>query len=43
LAGDVACEHTGEESLVATDLLQYLPAAFRRMRQWAKAKNIRLC
>jgi NAD(P)H-hydrate epimerase len=43
LAGDVACEHTGEESLVATDLLRYLPVAFRRMRQWAKAKNIRLC
>ena len=43
LAGDVACEHIGEESLVATDLLRYLPAAFRRMRQWAKRKNIRLC
>ena len=39
LAGDVACEHTGEESLVATDLLRYLPAAFRRMRQWAKREK----
>ena len=43
LAGDVACEHTGEESLVATDLLRFLPAAFHRTRQWANAKNIRLC
>jgi NAD(P)H-hydrate epimerase len=43
LAGDVACGHTGEECLVATDLLRYLPAAFRRMRQWAQGKNIRLC
>jgi NAD(P)H-hydrate epimerase len=43
LAGDVACQHTGEESLVATDLLRYLPLAFRRMRQRSKEKNIRLC
>jgi NAD(P)H-hydrate epimerase len=43
LSGDVARDHIGEESLVATDLLRYLPAAFRRMRQWARAKNIRLC
>jgi NAD(P)H-hydrate epimerase len=43
LAGDAACRHTGEESLVATDLLRYLPVAFRKMRQRAKGKNIRLC
>jgi NAD(P)H-hydrate epimerase len=43
LAGDVACLHVGEESLVATDLLRYLPLAFRRMRQRATGKNIRLC
>jgi NAD(P)H-hydrate epimerase len=43
LAGDAACEHIGEEALVATDLLRYLPVAFRKLRQRAKAKNIRLC
>jgi ADP-dependent NAD(P)H-hydrate dehydratase / NAD(P)H-hydrate epimerase len=43
LAGDAACRHIGEESLVATDLLRYLPLAFRQMRQRATGKNIRLC
>ena len=43
LAGDVACIHTGPESLVATDLLRYLPVAFRLARLRAKQKNIRLC
>jgi NAD(P)H-hydrate epimerase len=43
LAGDVACEYTGEESLVAADLLRYLPGAFREMRHRAMNKNIRLC
>ncbi|HVJ05525.1 MAG TPA: NAD(P)H-hydrate dehydratase [Candidatus Saccharimonadales bacterium] len=43
LVGDVAGEHMGEESLIATDLLRYLPLGFREMRQRAKAKNIRLC
>lgn len=43
LVGDVAKQHMGEESLVATDLLHYLPAAFREMRQRAQGKNIRLC
>ncbi len=42
LAGDAAVEHTGEESLVATDLLRFLPVAFRKMRQRARGKNIRL-
>ncbi len=28
LAGDLACEELGEPSLVATDLVRYLPAAF---------------
>ena len=32
LAGDVACETMGEPSLVATDLIQALPEAFRRIR-----------
>jgi ADP-dependent NAD(P)H-hydrate dehydratase / NAD(P)H-hydrate epimerase len=43
LAGDVACEQVGEEPLVATDLLQYLPQAFRELRRRAFGKNIRLC
>jgi NAD(P)H-hydrate epimerase len=36
LAGDVAHERMGEHSLVATDLLQALPEAFRRTRQRAQ-------
>jgi len=43
LAGDAAGESIGQEALVATDLLRFLPLAFRRMRQRAKTKNIRLC
>jgi len=43
LAGDAACEHTGEESLIATDLLHYLPEAFHIARERAACKNIRLC
>jgi NAD(P)H-hydrate epimerase len=35
LAGDVACESMGEHSLVATDLLNALPEAFRRTRSAA--------
>jgi NAD(P)H-hydrate epimerase len=42
LAGDAAAERMGEEALVATDLLRCLPAAFRKMRQRAQARNIRL-
>jgi NAD(P)H-hydrate epimerase len=32
LAGDLAAESEAEESLVATDLLDYLPQAFKRIR-----------
>ncbi len=32
LAGDLAAEAQGEESLIATDLLRYLPHAFRKVR-----------
>jgi NAD(P)H-hydrate epimerase len=42
LAGDVAADSVGQEALVATDLLRYLPLAFRKMRQRAKTKNIRI-
>jgi len=42
LAGDVACETTGEHSLVATDLLASLPEAFRRARKAAQDKLVRI-
>jgi NAD(P)H-hydrate epimerase len=40
LAGDVACQSTGEHSLVATDLVAALPEAFRRTRKNAAGKWI---
>jgi len=43
LAADVAVEKTGEESLVATDLLRYMPRAFGELRRRALEKNVRLC
>jgi ADP-dependent NAD(P)H-hydrate dehydratase / NAD(P)H-hydrate epimerase len=42
LAGDVMRESIGEHSLVATDLLQGLPETFRRTRQAARKKVVRL-
>ena len=42
LAGDVACEKMGEHSLVATDLLDGLPEAFRRATQWASEEMTRI-
>ncbi|MGC2173232.1 MAG: NAD(P)H-hydrate dehydratase [Candidatus Sulfotelmatobacter sp.] len=42
LAGDVMRERVGEHSLVATDLLQGLPEAFRRTREIAREKPLRL-
>jgi ADP-dependent NAD(P)H-hydrate dehydratase / NAD(P)H-hydrate epimerase len=33
LAGDIACETKGEQSLVATDLIKALPEAFQRVRE----------
>jgi ADP-dependent NAD(P)H-hydrate dehydratase / NAD(P)H-hydrate epimerase len=41
LAGDVAHDKLGEHSLVATDLLQGLPQAFRRTREMAQEKFVR--
>ncbi len=40
-AGDVACEKSGEQSLVATDLLAALPEAFRRVRAEAAKPTVR--
>jgi hydroxyethylthiazole kinase-like uncharacterized protein yjeF len=42
LAGDVAAAEMGEECLVATDLLRFLPHGFRELRRRASGKNIRL-
>jgi hydroxyethylthiazole kinase-like uncharacterized protein yjeF len=41
LAGDLACESVGENSLVATDLLKFLPTAFARVRE-LKSEEIRI-
>ncbi len=41
LAGDVACETKGEYSLIATDLLDGLPEAFRRV-QTASGKVVQI-
>lgn len=38
LAGDLAAEALGENSLIATDLLKFLPQAFARRRQLADSK-----
>lgn len=40
LAGDAARDAVGEHSLIATDLLGYLPEAFRRARADAKAASV---
>jgi len=42
MAGDAAAEAVGEESAIAGDLLNFLPVAFRRMREWARGNSIRL-
>jgi hydroxyethylthiazole kinase-like uncharacterized protein yjeF len=42
LAGDVACESMGEQSLVATDLIKALPEAMRRARQAANDSVVRI-
>jgi len=42
LAGDVAEESTGEQSLVATDLISALPQAFRRFRAQAAEKWVKI-
>ena len=42
LAGDIAREHVGEKSLIAGDLITYLPEAFRRAQEWSTEKLVRL-
>ena len=42
LAGDIAVESTGEQSLVATDLISTLPKAFRRFRAQAAEKWVKI-
>jgi ADP-dependent NAD(P)H-hydrate dehydratase / NAD(P)H-hydrate epimerase len=42
LAGDVACESTGEQALVATDLIKALPTAVRRVQTGAAEKWTRI-
>jgi NAD(P)H-hydrate epimerase len=42
LAGDVAREIKGEHSLIATDLLDSLPEAFRRTRTAAAARTVEI-
>jgi NAD(P)H-hydrate epimerase len=33
LAGDTAARELGEESVIAGDLIQYLPYAFKRLKE----------
>ena len=42
LAGDVARERMGEQPLIAGDLITALPEAFRRARQWAAERLVRI-
>jgi ADP-dependent NAD(P)H-hydrate dehydratase / NAD(P)H-hydrate epimerase len=42
LAGDIACMQKGEQSLVATDLIQRLPEAFRQIRAKAAEKWVKI-
>ncbi len=42
LAGDVARDALGEQAVIATDLVRYLPEAMRRAKAWAEQKVLRL-
>jgi ADP-dependent NAD(P)H-hydrate dehydratase / NAD(P)H-hydrate epimerase len=42
LAGDVARDALGEQSVIATDLVRYLPEAIRRAKAWAEQKVLRV-
>jgi NAD(P)H-hydrate epimerase len=40
LAGDIACESKGEQSLVASDLVHALPQAFQRLRDESQKETV---
>lgn len=42
LAGDIARDHVGEHSLVATDLVRTLPEAFQRIRAEALQESVKI-
>jgi ADP-dependent NAD(P)H-hydrate dehydratase / NAD(P)H-hydrate epimerase len=42
LSGDIARDVLGEESLVATDLVKFLPQAFHRVRRDARERTVRI-
>ena len=42
MAGDVARDEEGELPMVATDLLQTLPAAMRRAVAWSRQPLLRI-
>ena len=42
LAGDIAREEIGEQPMIAGDLIACVPEAFRRAKQWAGEKLVRL-
>jgi NAD(P)H-hydrate epimerase len=42
LAGDIAREEIGEQAMIAGDLIACLPEAFRRAKQWAGERLVRL-
>jgi hypothetical protein len=42
MAGDCARDVVGEQAMVATDLLRFNSDAFRRSRQWASERLLRL-
>ena len=33
LSGDIAAKELGQESVIASDLIQYLPYAFKRIKE----------
>jgi NAD(P)H-hydrate epimerase len=42
VAGDLAREQIGEQPMIAGDLIAFLPQAFRKAKQWAGEKLVRL-
>ena len=42
LAGDIACEELDENAVLATDLIRFLPQAFRAARERANERFVRI-